>query len=115
MRRAFRAATALLATLVAAPVPAQSPTAGKPDRSKPPALGPARPLNLPAVQKLRLGNGLPVLLVELHEVPVVAVNAVVRGGAGADPLDKPGLASLTADMLDEGAGSRSALQISDEL
>lgn len=115
MRRASRAATVLLAMLVAAPVPAQSPATGKPDRSKPPALGPVRQLKLPAVQKLRLGNGLPVLLVELHEVPVVAVNVVVRRGAGADPLDKPGLASLTSDMLDEGAGSRSALQISDEL
>jgi predicted Zn-dependent peptidase len=101
--------------LLAAPLPAQTASNAKPDRSKPPALGPVRPLKLPPVQKLQLANGLPVLLVELHEVPVVQLNVVARAGAGADPRDKPGLASLTANLLDEGAGSRSALQIADEL
>jgi len=99
----------------ARPASGQTAAAAKPGRSKPPALGPVRALKLPPVQKLQLGNGLPVLLVESHEVPVVQVNVVVRAGAGADPLDKPGLASLAADMLDEGAGSSSALQISDEV
>ncbi len=115
MKRAFRRAAALLAFLLAAPAPAQNPPAGKPDRSRPPALGPVQALKLPPVQKLRLSNGLPVYFVELHEVPVVQVNVVVRAGAGADPLEKPGLASLTAAMLDEGAGSRSALEIADEV
>ena len=115
MRRAGRFAAALLAILLASPSPAQTPSGGKPDRSKPPALGPVRALKLPPVQKLSLGNGLPVLLVESHEVPVVQVNVIVRAGAGADPQGKPGLASLAADMLDEGAGSASALQISDEV
>ncbi|HEV8610069.1 MAG TPA: pitrilysin family protein [Thermoanaerobaculia bacterium] len=117
MRRATRAVAALLLLLLAIPVPAQTAAAAtaNPDRSKPPALGPVRPLKLPPVQKLSLGNGVAVLLVEQHEVPVVQLNVVARAGAGADPRDKPGLASLTADMLDEGAGSRSALQIADEL
>jgi zinc protease len=47
-------------------------------------------------------------------VPVVRVALVFRNGAAADPSGKPGVASLTAAMLDEGAGSRSALEISDE-
>jgi predicted Zn-dependent peptidase len=116
MRGAARILPALLALLLVTPAPARTaPAAAKPDRSKPPALGPVRPLKLPPVQQFRLSNGIPVLFVELHEVPVVQVNAVVRAGAGTDPLDRPGLASLTADMLDEGAGSRSALEISDEL
>jgi len=118
MTRAARGIAALLVLLLAAPLPAQTAASGsaaKPDRSKPPALGPIRPLKLPPVQKLRLGNGVPVLLVEQHEVPVVQLNVVARAGAGADPRDKPGLASLTADMLDEGAGARTSLQISDEL
>ncbi|MDQ5870918.1 MAG: insulinase family protein [Acidobacteriota bacterium] len=115
MRRGVRASAALLAVLLAAPASAQTAAGVKPDRSKPPALGPVRALKLPPIQKLRLGNGLPVLLVESHEVPVVQVNVVVRAGAGADPVGKPGLASLAADMLDEGAGSASALQISDEV
>jgi len=114
VRNAARLAAAFLAVLLSSSAGGQS-AAAKPDRSKPPALGPVRALKLPLVQKLRLSNGLPVLLVESHEVPVVQVNVVVRAGAGADPQGKPGLASLAADMLDEGAGSASALQISDEV
>ena len=52
-------------------------------------------------------------LVESHEVPIVQANVVVRAGAGDDPAGKFGTASLTAAMLDEGAGSRSALEIAD--
>ena len=52
-------------------------------------------------------------LVETHEVPIVQVNVVVRAGAGDDPAGKFGTASLTAAMLDDGAGARSALEIAD--
>jgi zinc protease len=85
-----------------------------PDRSTAPAPGAAPVLTLPAVQQARLSNGLDVRLVEMHEVPVVRIALVFRNGAAADPSGKPGVASLTAAMLDEGAGTRSALQISDE-
>jgi predicted Zn-dependent peptidase len=54
-----------------------------------------------------------VWLVESHEVPLVQINLVVRAGAGDDPAGKFGLASLTAAMIDEGAGSRSALDLAD--
>ena len=84
-----------------------------PDRTRPPALAPTPQLDLPAIQKRALSNGLAVWLVESHEVPIVQVNVVVRAGAGDDPAGKFGTASLTAAMLDEGAGSRSALEIAD--
>ena len=84
-----------------------------PDRSRPPALAPTPQLDLPAIQKRTLSNGLAVWLVESHEVPIVQVNLVVRAGAGDDPAGKFGTASLTAAMLDEGAGTRSALEIAD--
>jgi zinc protease len=84
-----------------------------PDRTKPPALAPTPQLDLPAIQKRALSNGLAVWLVESHEVPIVQINMVVRAGAGDDPAGKFGTASLTAAMLDEGAGSRSALAIAD--
>ncbi len=87
--------------------------AQNPDRSKPPALGPAPALKLPAIQKTRLTNGLPVWIVEQHEVPLAQVNLIVRSGSAADPIGKYGIGSLTAAMLDEGAGSRSALEIAD--
>jgi len=85
------------------------------DRSKPPALGLAPQLNLPQIQKRMLSNGLPVWLVEVREVPLVQVSLLMKAGAGDDPAGKFGVASLTAAMLDEGAGSRTALQIADEV
>ena len=84
-----------------------------PDRSHPPQPGPPAELRLPAIQKQKLSNGLPVWIVELHKVPVAQVNLVSVSGTANDPPGKYGLASLTAALLEEGAGSRSALEIAD--
>src|SRR5687767_2711000 len=85
------------------------------DRSHPPALGPTPRLTIPPIQKLALANGLPVWIVEQHEVPLAQINLVIHAGSGDDPANAFGLASFTAAMLDEGAGTRSALQIADEV
>jgi len=63
----------------------------------------------------RLANGLPVLLFPRHTAPTVAVHFVVRAGADRDPLGRAGLASLTAEMMDEGAGPRSAMELAESL
>jgi zinc protease len=84
-----------------------------PDRSRPPAVGQPPAFSTPPIVKRSLSNGLPVWIVERHDVPVVQVNLVVRGGASLDPAGTFGLASLTADLMDEGAGSRSALDLAD--
>jgi predicted Zn-dependent peptidase len=86
----------------------------RPDRSKPPVPGEAPRLSLPPIHKRTLSNGLNVWLVELHEVPLVQVSLQVLAGSADDRADKYGAGSLTAAMLDEGAGSRSALEIADE-
>jgi zinc protease len=86
---------------------------GAPDRSKPPSIGAPPRLNLPEIQKRMLSNGLAVWLVESHEVPLVQINLLLKAGAADDPAGKFGLASLTAAMLDEGAGSRSSLELAD--
>lgn len=86
-----------------------------PDRTRPPAPGPAPSLTLPAIQKRQLSNGVSVWIVELHEVPVVQVNLVFRRGTASDPAGKYGIASLTAAMLTEGAGSRSSLELADAI
>ncbi|HYO92136.1 MAG TPA: insulinase family protein, partial [Pyrinomonadaceae bacterium] len=70
---------------------------------------------LPAIQRRKLSNGLEVVLVEQHELPVVSMNLMLKTGAAADPVDKAGLASLTAALVDEGTKTRDALQISNEL
>ena len=53
-----------------------------PDRSHPPALGAPPSLNLPTIQKRQLANGVPVWLVELHEVPVDSDAVGVLGAKG---------------------------------
>ena len=102
---------ALLVLALGATVAAQQP----PDRTKPPAVGPAPALKLPTIQKSKLANGVGVWIVEQHEVPLAQINLIVRSGSSADPIGKYGLGNLTAAMLDEGAGTRSSLEIADAL
>ncbi len=84
-----------------------------PDRTRPPQAGPPPAVQLPTIQKRQLSNGLPVWLVEAHEVPVAQVNLVVLRGSADDPAGKFGVATLTASMLLEGAGTRSSLELAD--
>jgi predicted Zn-dependent peptidase len=90
-------------------------TAGQVDRAKVPERAPPRALDLPAQQRFELPNGLKVRLIEQHRLPVVALHLVVRAGAVLDPAGSPGLANLTATLLDEGTTARNAFQISDAL
>jgi len=85
------------------------------DRTKPPELGAATELKLPAMVEKTLPNGLKLVIVEQHELPLVDIALVVRTGVEADPVGKSGLATLTANMLDEGAGTRDALGIADQV
>src|SRR5215212_3783270 len=101
--------------LAIAALTANAAYAQSPDRSKPPALGPAPSLKLPNIQKLKLSNGVNVWIVEHHEVPLAQVNVIVRSGSAADPIGKYGVGSLTAAMLDEGAGTRNSLELADAL
>ena len=57
------------------------------------------------VQAVTSPGGIAAWLVEDHSVPVVTFDVDFRGGAALDPADKAGLASLAADLLDEGAGT----------
>ncbi len=85
------------------------------DRSRLPDVGPDPSFRFPQVAKRTLPNGLRVWTVEHRGLPVIAIIALVPAGASADPADRPGLAALTADMLDEGAGGRSALDLQEAL
>lgn len=89
--------------------------AQKPDRTVPPKPGAPPALDLPPIQKHKLSNGLDVWIVEQHEVPLAQVNLIVRAGSGADPAGRFGVASMTANMLDEGAGEKSALELADAI
>lgn len=83
------------------------------DRAQVPDVGEPEPMELPEIQDYTLGNGLRVVLVERHALPLVGMELQVRGGAAAHPPGQQGLAALTADMLDEGTTTRTALEIAD--
>lgn len=83
------------------------------DRSVPPEVGPPPGITLPDQVRFTLDNGLRVVLVERHQVPVVAVRLLMPGGGGAVEPHQAGLAILTADMLDEGTTTRSAMEIAE--
>jgi zinc protease len=85
------------------------------DRSRLPEPGPDPEFRFPGVVRRALPNGLRVWTVEQRGVPVLSFLFLLSAGSAADPADRPGLAALTADMLDEGSGARSALDIEDAL
>ena len=53
-------------------------------------------------------GGIEAWLVRDTTLPLVAMEFAFRGGAAQDPADRPGVASLTAALLDEGAGEMNA-------
>ena len=83
-------------------------------RENPPKPGPERELNLPAPDVFKLSNGLTVFYHYRPGLPVVAAHLVFNSGSAANPVDKPGLASFTANMLQQGTATRNAIQIADE-
>ena len=85
------------------------------DRSRLPEVGPDPRFRFPEIMRRRLANGLEVRTVVFESAPVVSMALLVRGGLGADPAGQEGLAGLTADMLDEGIGALSAIEVSDAL
>jgi predicted Zn-dependent peptidase len=77
--------------------------------------GAAQEIKLPAYKRVALPNGLTLLLMEHHEVPVVSFDFIIRSGSVADPAGKEGAASLTAALLLKGTTTRSADDISNQL
>ncbi len=66
-------------------------------------------------KQIVMENGLTVLLIERHTLPIVSVVALVKAGSINDPADRAGVANLTASLLDEGTVKRTSVQISEEI
>jgi zinc protease len=75
----------------------------------------AQVLRMPPHEKVVLKNGLTVLLVEKHGVPLIDISTIVKAGAVADPAGKEGLATVTAALLRKGTKTRTAQQFSADL
>ncbi len=95
--------------------PPQRITPDAPFRAQAPAAGPEPTFAVPKFKRFKLKNGANVILAEVHALPLVEVHLVVKTGGGANPLGSAGLADLTANMLDEGTKTRSALEIAEQI
>lgn len=115
MKAPVLAGILLAATLLlqpAAPLQALAASA----QAKPQAKSQAQaPKAIPVPQEFRLANGLKVLLVERHDLPLVQVQVVFRAGRLFEPASKAGVANLTANLLTKGTASRTATQIADAI
>jgi len=86
------------------------------DWTKAPEPGPEPTFQPPVATRMKLRNGLSLLVIENHALPIVSMQLVVPGaGAANDPKGKGGLAAFTADLLDEGAAGMSAIAIAEEI
>ena len=82
---------------------------------KPPAPGALRPYVFPNVEQFQLSNGLKVILVEKHTLPVVEGRLILDAGAMREPAAKNGLASLTGRLLSEGTAEMSGAEIARQM
>ena len=85
------------------------------DRTKAPQPGLPRPYHFPGVTRRTLANGLRVLVAENHNAPLVAIRTLVHSGADHDTAELAGLASLSSELLDEGAGTRDGVRLAEDL
>ena len=83
-------------------------------RKSKPEPGPAPTLHLPVPTEFSLENGLKVLLIEDHALPVLTAELVSRAGSFNNPEGKSGLASLTAEIMGDGTTSRDLKQLADD-
>jgi zinc protease len=109
-----RFGTGLLSVLALVAVQSTASAQGTFDRSKPPELGPPPKVSLPPINTRQLPNGLKLLIVEQHELPLADFVLVVGSGSTADPANKPGIANLISLMLREGTTTRKSLEIADQ-
>lgn len=102
----WRTGLAVASLLTAYPptrLPAQDSFPSRPP--KPTRLLPAR---FPPFDEVRLANGIDLVVVERHDVPVASVSLSFRAGGVFDPPGREGLSELVADVLTKGTPSRSA-------
>jgi len=84
-------------------------------REFPPEVPPPKPIVLPTPQVRELPNGLKLVVIERHSLPLLTLRLVVKSGAEADPPDLAGMAQLAAGLLSQGTVRRSAGEIAEAI
>ncbi len=75
----------------------------------------AADVKLPPITEKTMDNGLLVVVVENHELPVVYMKTVIVAGSLYDKQELGGLASFTADMIRKGTNTRTAVEIAESI
>ncbi len=83
-------------------------------RKTQPAAGPALTFHLPVPKTFTLKNGLQVLYVEDHNLPVVSAQLTTRAGSENTTPDKAGLASLAAATMAEATTTRDLTKLAED-
>ena len=84
-------------------------------RDYPPSVPPPKPIVIPAPAIQTLPNGLQVVVVERHTLPLITLRLVVKSGAECDPANLPGTAALVNSLLTEGTARRTSRQIAEAI
>ncbi len=90
-------------------------TTAEAQKVSPPPAGALRPYVFPQVEQFTLSNGLKVILVEKHTLPVVEGRLILDAGAMREPAAKNGLASLTGRLLSEGTADMTGAEIARQM
>jgi zinc protease len=98
--------------IIADTEPAKTPSAI--DRTKEPPAGPEPEVRVPGVWKATLNNGIRVYGTENRELPLVSMSVVIAGGAMADDIAMPGVASMVAAVLPQGTRSKTPEELEEE-
>jgi predicted Zn-dependent peptidase len=72
-------------------------------------------VRIPLHERHALANGAQLLMLPREDVPLIAFELLLAGGARLDPPGLAGLASLTAELLRHGAGERDAYDFAETL
>ena len=81
----------------------------------PPEVPPPKPIVIPTPAIQTLPNGLQVVVVERHTLPLITLRVVVKSGAECDPPNLPGAASLVNGLLTEGTKRRTSREIAEAI
>jgi len=84
-------------------------------RQAPPPIGAPIAATLPSPAEKTLANGLKVIVAHSSDLPLITANLIVRSGANVDPAGLAGASDMTASLVTEGAGGRSAPQIAQQV
>lgn len=85
-------------------------TASTFDRSEP-DFGELPLVQMPTIWEARLANDIALIGIENSETPLVSFDVTIAGGGWFDPLDKKGVASLLARLMNEGTATKTAAEL----